>query len=159
MKEITYCPNCGTELTSNFCYNCGWKGSSGNNTQLNTHIDNNYKTDDGFLGNNRLSHANGMSATVTATDWFKLFGISWLIMLIPIVGSIGSLVYYILLLCKNTTAPSIKGYLKFSLIVAAIAFVLGIVAAILFFAFAWNKTAVLPADTSKISSLFEYAPV
>lgn len=143
------CPNCGNEIASNYCYNCGWKEGmplgaqpeayNQNNTyaQVNQQINTGYGqmpvADDGFLGNNNLSQKNGTSATVTAMDWFKLFGISWLIMLIPFVGGIGSLIYQIVLLCRNTTAPSIKGYLKFQIIFSVVLIVLAIIAVIVVF--------------------------
>ena len=153
------CPNCGAEIISDFCYNCGWRqgyptgqnaqvgqqanttGFSGNTIQGNGFQNGNiYPTgyenqvDDGFLGNNRLSQANGTSATVKAMDWFKLCGVAWLLCLIPFVGSIASLIFQIVMLCKQTTAPSIRGYLKFQFIMTAIAVVLTIVLLIVIFA-------------------------
>ena len=146
------CPNCGNEIASNYCYNCGWhegincQSNQETNSDMPNNINNSFgqipMADDGFLGNNRLSQTNGTSATVTAMDWFKLFSISWLIMLIPFIGSIGSLVYYIVMLCRNTTAPSIKSYLKFQIIVSVVLIVIAIIAVIVVLTYAGS--AVVP---------------
>lgn len=134
------CPNCGTEISSEHCYNCGWQPGyptgqnvqsveqvptgfygnipQGNNFQNENNPSYGYvnQVDDGFLGNNRLSQKNGTSATVKAVDWFKFYGITWLLCLVPFVGTIASLVYQIVMLCRKDTAPSIRGFLKFQLI-------------------------------------------
>ena len=153
------CPNCGAEISSDFCYNCGWRegyptgqnvqtgeqipgtGFSGNVPQGNCFQNGNTSSygyvnqfDDGFLGNNRLSQTNGTSATVKAIDWFKLCGVSWLLCLIPFVGGIASLIFQIVMLCKQTTAPSIRGYLKFQFILTAVTVLLTIVLLIVIFA-------------------------
>lgn len=142
------CPNCGTEISSEHCYNCGWQPGYPTGQEVQNGINNNYqpqpqvncyqntynqsygyevKTDDGFLGNNRLSQKNGTSATVKAVDWFKFYGITWLLCLIPFVGTVASLVYQIVMLCRKDTAPSIRGFLKFQLIFSIAAIIILIV--------------------------------
>lgn len=154
------CPNCGTEISSEHCYNCGWQPGYPTGQEVQNGINNNYQpqpqvnykpnfeesqqqnsyqntynqsygyemqTDDGFLGNNRLSQKNGTSATVKAVDWFKFYGITWLLCLVPFVGTIASLVYQIIMLCRKDTAPSIRGFLKFQLIFSVVAMIILII--------------------------------
>lgn len=173
------CPNCGADISSDFCYNCGWRqgyptgqnaqvgqqanttGFSGDTIQGNgfqngsaypTGYEN--QVDDGFLGNNRLSQANGTSATVKAMDWFKLCGVAWLLCLIPFVGSIASLIFQIIMLCKQTTAPSIRGYLKFQFIMTAVAVVLTIILLIVVFSIVAASAATAVPSIGSESSAF-----
>lgn len=122
------CPNCGTEISTNFCYNCGWDGEpiQDSNSQ-NVGMNNTKCYDDGFLGNNRLSAKNGTSATIMAKDWFAYFGVYWLITIIPFIGPVAGLVYTIVMLCRKETAPSIRGLIKFQLILSAIMIALFII--------------------------------
>lgn len=172
------CPNCGAEISSDFCYNCGWREGyptgqnaqggeqtptsfSGNTSQDNSFQNGNTSSygyvnqfDDGFLGNNRLSRANGTSATVKAMDWFKLCGVAWLLCLIPLVGGIASLIFQLVMLCKQTTAPSIRGYLKFQFIITAIAVALTIVLLIVVFAIVGASAATAIPSIGTTSPVF-----
>lgn len=154
MNHTYKCPNCGTEIASGFCHNCGWNVNMKNNFNQSQNYQappqNNYTNingavpqgqyqynanmDDGFLGNNRLSQENGTSATIKMKDWFKTLGVAMLLMLIPGFGSIASLIYQIVLCCKATTAPSIKNYLKYNFIVIGVILALTIILAIVIFA-------------------------
>lgn len=146
------CPNCGTEITTDFCYNCGWRGDSDSEVSFNE----NYNKaeviqDDGFLGNNRLSAKNGVSATIMAKDWFAYFGIYWLITLIPFVGPLASLIYSIILLCRKETAPSIRGLIKFQLIMAVVLLALSIVLVIVVVAIAAKSVSTMPAWSFRVA--------
>lgn len=121
------CPNCGTEISTNFCYNCGWDGECSESNCEKVNLHNQVYSDDGFLGNNRLSAKNGTSATVTAKDWFAYFGVCWLITIIPFIGPIAGLVYTIVMLCRKETAPSIRGLIKFQLIMSVVMIVLSLI--------------------------------
>ena len=124
-----FCPKCGKEITTQICYNCGF--DTGNSVPVQQPQPQVYagpvSQDDGFLSESRLANKNGLAAKISAMDWFKTFGIAALIALIPFVGGLGSIIYYIVLLCRKNTAASIRSYIKYSLIVSAIVFVISLI--------------------------------
>lgn len=149
------CPNCGTEITTDFCYNCGWRGDSDSEVSFNENYnETEVVQDDGFLGNNRLSARNGLSATIMAKDWFAYFGVYWLISLVPLVGPLASLIYSIVLLCRNETAPSIRGLIKFQLIMAAVLVVLSIILIVVLLVIGVGCVEPLPLSSSKAVEAF-----
>lgn len=143
------CEKCGAEISSRYCCHCGYENSKERAHEAEAIQQT--VIQDGMFGNQTLSQKNGVSATVKAGDWFKVFLFSWLLALIPIVGQIGSIIYWIWLLCKDTTAPSIKGYVKMNLIVSAVALVVVVLLVILLFA---AVLPVLPSGASSFSPNF-----
>lgn len=79
-----------------------------------------------YFSDEQLSLKNGQSATISTVNWLALELLS-LLNFIPLVGTIVWLILYILLCVKGTTAPSIRSYIKLSLILALIGTIVGIV--------------------------------
>lgn len=72
-----------------------------------------------MFDNTKLAQSNGTSATIRIIDWFKLSLLS-LIAVIPIIGTIVYLVLILKIAFGGNTAPSIKNYVLFQLIVSVI---------------------------------------
>lgn len=72
-----------------------------------------------MFDNTKLAQSNGTSATIRIIDWFKLSLLS-LIAVIPVIGTIVYLVLILKIAFGGNTAPSIKNYVLFQLIVSAI---------------------------------------
>ena len=79
-----------------------------------------------------LVQKNGVSATVSMGDWFKLMLIS-LFSCIPVVGFLITLVVYIIVAFKRETSPSIANYLKVSLLLSAIVMAIFLAITLFFF--------------------------
>ena len=73
-----------------------------------------------------LAEKNGVSAYVRLSDWLKLDCISFL-NFIPFVGSIASIVIYLVLAFSTDVSASVKSRIKANLIWSGIALVLSIV--------------------------------
>ena len=82
-----------------------------------------------FLSESNLSQKNGVAGIVSTKDWLKFMCLGFL-SLIPLVGPFIYLGVLIYLMVNQETAESVKGYLKASLIIAAIAIVLSIILAV-----------------------------
>ena len=156
-----FCPKCGKEITTRICYNCGF--DTGNSEPVQQPQPQVYassiRQDDGFLSESRLANKNGLGAIISTKDWFTTFGIAFLINLIPFVGPLGSIIYYIVLLCRKETAASIRSYIKCQLIISCIIFAITVLLVIIFLSIigAWiGKALILPNTTTKVSSLFNY---
>lgn len=78
-----------------------------------------------YFSNENLSYNNGTSATISILNWFLLHLLS-LINMIPILGFIVWVVLYLMIGFRRETAPSIRNYIKFQVIIAAIVLVLTI---------------------------------
>lgn len=85
-----------------------------------------------MFDNTKLAQSNGTSATIRIIDWFKLSLLS-LIAVIPIIGTIVYLVLILKIAFGGNTAPSIKNYVLFQLIVSAIVLLICALAFAFFF--------------------------
>ena len=154
------CENCGTEINTEPCYNCGHVSNSQSSVpQGSATSSQNYRGNatGGFLSEESLSSKNGLSAFISAGDWFKLWGIGFLLNLVPVVGSIASIVYYIVLLCRENTAASIRSYIKFKLILSIAVLIFAILFFLVFYKaliFRFNSK-VMPTTSTKVPSMFE----
>lgn len=119
------CEKCGSEITTNICWNCGHQQTGTNNGQYTGPVPV-QGAKNGAFGEDTLASKNGHSAAVRFGDWMKLDCIQFL-SLIPFVGAIAALVIYIVLMCSEKTAFSIKERLKANLIWAAISVGISIV--------------------------------
>lgn len=133
-----YCKNCGHEMVSNFCPNCGMidKGEQGNEPQQNSYPNPSgygYQQYDesGFFSENKLGRINGMSANVSLGDWLKFYCLG-LLNLIPILGNIAYIVIFFIIGFGSKSAKSMKTYVQASLIFCGIIMAIYIVLLIIF---------------------------
>lgn len=73
-----------------------------------------------MFNDRELADLYGESATVSKLDWFLLSVLSYVLSLIPSVGIIAQPIFYLFLVVKRNTAPSIKNYLILMLIQSVI---------------------------------------
>lgn len=81
--------------------------------------------------NVELAQRNGQSATITIGNWF-LYDLIGLLNVIPIVGSIASLVIYIMIAVSKQTAPSMRNRCILDLIYSLIIFIVMIIVLVMF---------------------------
>lgn len=151
------CEKCGAEISTEQCYNCGHvQGGANYVPQSATQAT---KGSDGFLTEQSLASKNGLVALVKTGDWFKLWGIGFLLNLVPFVGAIASIIYYIVLLCRDSTAESIKSYIKFRLILSIVILLISIVVVGVVFAVGFSAVSVFngkvkPTTSADVDSIF-----
>lgn len=177
------CPNCGREIMTDVCYNCGYnvkenmsqeqvniKNSNCSNTNNACFNDDTKQCkeqnefcsypryEDKFLSEGKLAHKNGMSAEIKTIDWFKFSLIQFLIGLIPIVGPIAVIVFDILFMIRDSTAKTLKNYLKFHFIMTICTIVFVVVAIIVIVTIgAFLSTANTTATNGEIDSLYSFS--
>lgn len=72
-----------------------------------------------YFSDENLSTKNGQSSTVSMVNWLVFQSLA-LLNIIPVIGVLLWLGFYICLAAKITTAPSIRNYIKLNLILAVV---------------------------------------
>lgn len=85
-----------------------------------------------YFANDNLTFQDGASATISMKTWFYLYLLSFF-NLIPFIGTVLWLVFYLWIGLRSETAPSIQNYIRLQLIVSVIVIA---ILTILIFAFA-----------------------
>ncbi len=87
-----------------------------------------------FISESNLSQKNGVAGIVGTKDWLKFMCLGFL-NFIPVVGSLIYLGVLIYLVVSNTTAESVKSYIKAIFIVTGISLALAVVLYALLFGY------------------------